>query len=67
MAEPSISHTEKWRYRRVGLADGSKVTVYIPAKPDGAASLLAVEHGKPAGTPGAERWKAFWKAYLSEL
>ena len=65
--EPSISRTEKWRYWRVRLADGSKVTVYISAKPGGEASLLAVETGKLADNAAIGRWKAHWKAYLAVL
>jgi hypothetical protein len=68
--EPSISTTGKRRYWRVPLADGAKVTVFISAKPAGAAgggeaTLLAVETSKLAGRAGIERWKAFWKAYLA--
>ena len=65
--EPSISRTEKWRYWRVRLADGSKVTVYISAKPGGEGSLLAVESGKLADQAAVSRWKAHWKAYLARL
>lgn len=65
--EPSVSRTEKWRYWRVGLADGAKVTVYISAKPRGEAALLAVETGRLAGKAGIGRWKAYWKAYLAEI
>lgn len=66
-AEPTISRTEKWRYWRVPLADGSKVTVYISAKPAGGAALLAVETAKLSSRDDIARWKSFWKAYLSEL
>jgi hypothetical protein len=65
--EPSISRTPKWRYWRVGLADGAKVTVSISAKPGGKAALLAVETDKLAGKADIERWKAYWKAYLAEI
>ena len=66
-AEPGVSRTEKWRYWRVALTDGSKVAVNISAKAKGAACVLAIEHDKLAGKPEAERWKSFWKAYLSAL
>lgn len=69
--EPSVSKTEKWRYWRVALADGSRVTVTISDKPGGSArdggpaSSLAVTSSKlPARADGA-RWKAFWRAYLA--
>ena len=65
--EPSVSRTEKWRYRRVPLADGAKVTVYISAEPGGDASLLAVETGKLADKAAIGRWKADWKAFLAGL
>ena len=50
--EPSTSRTEKWRYWRVTLADGSRVTVYFSAKPDGKGALIAVQHGKLARPAG---------------
>jgi Domain of unknown function (DUF4287) len=62
--EPSTSRTEKRRYWRVGLADGSRVTVYFSAKPDGKGAQVTVQHGKLAGRQEVDRWKAFWKAYL---
>jgi hypothetical protein len=65
--EPSTSRTEKRRYWRVGLADGSKVTVSFSTKPDTAGAQVAVQHGKLAGRPDAERWKSFWRAYLRSL
>ena len=66
-AEPAVSRTEKWRYWRVKLADGSKVTVNISAKAGGASTVLGVGHDKIASKPEAERWKSFWKAYLAAL
>lgn len=71
--EPSVSRTEKWRYWRAALADGSRVTVTIADKPGGAsraggpAAALAVTSGKLPTREAAARWKAFWRAYLAEL
>ncbi len=71
--EPTVSRTEKWRYWRVGLADGSRITVTIADKPGGAAkapgpaSTLAVTSAKLASREEADRWKAFWKAHLAAL
>ena len=62
--EPSTSRTEKRRYWRVGLTDGSRVTVSFSTKPDGAGAQVAVQHGKLAGSSDAERWRSFWRAYL---
>jgi hypothetical protein len=33
----------------------------------GETRVLRVEHGKLAGAPDLERWKAFWRAYLGDL
>lgn len=66
-AEPVVSRTEKWRYWRVQLADGSKVAANISAKAQRASCTLAIEHDKLTGKPEAERWKSFWKAYLAGL
>ncbi len=65
--EPSFSRTDKWRYWRVRLADGSKVAVSISAKPGGEAASVTVESGKLAGRADIGRWKAYWKAYLARL
>ena len=62
--EPSTSRTQKRRYWRITLVDGSRVTVFFSAKPDGKGAQIAVQHGKLAGRPDVDRWKAFWKAYL---
>ena len=66
-AVPVVSGTEKWRYWRVQLADGSKVAANISAKAQRASCTLAIEHDKLAGKPEAEHWKSFWKAYLAGL
>jgi hypothetical protein len=65
--EPRISRTPKWRYWRVELAGGAKVTVSVSAKPGGEAALLAVETDTLTGRPDIERWKAYWKAYLAGI
>ena len=71
--EPGISRTEKWRYWRVALADGTRVTVTISDKPGGAAkaggpaALLAVTSSKLPTRDDSDRWKAFWRRYLAAL
>jgi hypothetical protein len=68
-----VSRTEKWRYWRAALADGTRVTVTISDKPGsaakagGPASTLAVTSSKLASREDAARWKSFWRAYLNEL
>jgi len=63
---PSAKRTEKWRYWRVALADGSKVTIVIADKGAGKA-LLGVNHDKLSNAKAVRRWKAFWKDFLQEL
>ncbi|MFN4024664.1 MAG: hypothetical protein ACK4MQ_07520 [Hyphomonas sp.] len=65
-AAPETSATEKWRYWRCGLADGTKLTVTITGKAPGKAGLT-VTHDKLASAEDKERWRAFWKAELSAL
>jgi hypothetical protein len=43
--EPTVSHTEKWRYWRCGLADGSRVNVNISHKSTDK-TALSVQHEK---------------------
>lgn len=60
---PRQSQTEKWRYWRCDLVDGSKLSVNIQTKPDGHKSMLAINHDKLSRSEDVERWRAFWKAF----
>lgn len=64
--EPTTSSTEKWRYWRAALADGTRVSVNIGDKPGGK-STLAVQHSKLESAEDIERWKPVWKELLSQL
>ena len=62
---PDVSKTDKSRYWRVGLADGSSVTVHLYEKsPD--KSSLAIAHEKLESTDQIEHWRAYWKDFLKE-
>lgn len=63
---PSVSGTKKWRYWRVALADGSKVTIVISAKRAGKA-LLGVNHERLPNVRAVRRWKIFWRGFLEGL
>lgn len=64
--EPSTSSTEKWRYWRIRLADGTRVSVNISNKqPDKA--LVAMEHTKIDTAERADGWRAYWKGLLANL
>lgn len=63
---PDTSETEKWRYWRCGLADGSRVTVHIRQKtPDKAA--LGIQHEKLESPEQVEHWREFWKGQVKVL
>lgn len=63
---PETSETEKWRYWRCGLADGSRVNVNIYQKsPDKAA--LGIQHDKLESEAQVEHWRAFWKERVKFL
>lgn len=63
---PETSSTEKWRYWRCGLADGSRVNVHIHQKsPDKAA--LGIQHDKLESEAQVEHWRAFWKDRVKSL
>ncbi|WP_196258748.1 hypothetical protein [Pelagibacterium limicola] len=66
-AEPaSTSGSQKWRYWRRPLADGSRLNVTIGEKPGGKATI-ALTHEKLAGPDEVEDWRGFWKARLADL
>lgn len=64
--EPRVTSTEKWRYWRAVLADGSAVSVNIGLKGEGKVGL-AVDHGKLADQEAVTAWKAYWKEFLSTV
>lgn len=61
---PEISKTEKWRYWRANLVDGSKVGVTITAKSPTKAIFSVTSH-KLANPKDAEVWRAYWKQFLA--
>lgn len=64
--EPTTSSTEKWRYWRAKLADGTRVAVTVSDKPTGK-STVAVQHAKLETEDLISRWKRVWKDLLSQL
>jgi hypothetical protein len=64
--EPRVSATEKWRYWRTSLADGSKLSINICEQKNGRI-LLGINHVNLADKPTADAWKLYWKELLSTL
>lgn len=60
---PEVNSTQKWRYWRCGLTDGSRVNVNIYQKSEGKASL-GIQHERLESTVQIEHWRAFWKDYI---
>jgi len=60
------SRTDKWRYWRCGLADGSRVSVGIGNRQGGKA-VLGVGHERLDSPQAVEQWRAFWKRELAGL
>ena len=65
-SEPAVSTTEKWRYWRVPMADGTRVSVNITAKA-GEKSTVGVNHTKLDSAEAIEFWRPLWKQLLSQL
>lgn len=63
---PTTSATEKWRYWRVALADGTRVAVNVSAKPGGKATV-GVNHTKLDSAEAIDFWKPIWKQFLAQL
>jgi hypothetical protein len=63
---PQTRETPKWRYWRVGLEDGSRLSIMINQK-NVAKVLLAVHHERLPDAKAVERWKTFWKTLLQEF
>lgn len=64
--EPGTSSSERWRYWRASLKDGSRVAVTISDKPGGKASV-GVGHTKLGSPEEVERWKLLWRELLGGL
>lgn len=63
VGEPRMSETDKWRYWRCDLEDGSKLSVNIQTKPNGIKSSLAINHDKLHSSEDVEHWRAYWKTF----
>lgn len=63
---PSTSTTDKWRYWRTNIDDGSKVNVMFNQKAPGK-EHLSVTHEKLTSTDAVDDWKIFWKVYVKEF
>ncbi len=59
----SVSKTDKWRYWRCGLEDGSTLSVNIQTKANGVKSSLAINHDKLSSADDVEKWRTFWKSF----
>ena len=64
---PASSVTEKWRYWRCALDDGSTVSVNLQTKPSGDRTALAVNHDRLGAADDVETRRAFWKHELAEF
>ena len=65
-AEPSTSQSEKWRYWRVPLADGTRVALNFSDKAGGKASV-GLTHTKLDSAEAIAYWRPFWKDLLGQL
>lgn len=64
---PRTSRTDKWRYWRASLDDGTALSVNIQQKPSGDRSICSVNHDKLPEATDVDRWKTFWKGFLADL
>lgn len=63
---PTVQVSEKFRYWRAKLADGSRVDMNIYRNPRGEVSLN-VSHKKLRSEQDSQRWKAYWKKRVAGL
>jgi hypothetical protein len=60
---PDVTKTEKWRYWRCGLADGSRLSVNISYKADEKISL-SVQHERIESPEQVNHWRDYWNVFL---
>lgn len=63
---PTTAVTERWRYWRVRLADGTRVAATIGDKGSGR-TTIALAHTGLGRADDVERWRAIWKELLAGL
>ncbi len=61
--DATVSQTEKWRYWRCGLADGSRINVNICQK-NADKTTLSIQHEKLESAEQVAHWRAYWKAFI---
>ena len=65
-APAATSSSEKWRYWRVPLADGTRVALNFSDKKNGK-STVGLTHTKLDSAEAIEYWKPVWKDLLAQL
>jgi hypothetical protein len=63
---PEVSSTERWRYWRCGLDDGSRIVVMVSAKSP-LKAVISVQHERLESSVAVEHWRAYWKSLLQEV
>ena len=61
--KPRTSESEKWRYWRCTMENGSIVSINIQTKPSGDKSMLAINLDKLESSAEVEKWRAYWKQF----
>ena len=64
--EASTSSTDRWRYWRVALSDGTRVVVNINDKQADKA-LVGLQHSKLDSAEAVAYWRPIWKDLLAQL
>lgn len=75
LGEGRLTDSQKWRYWRADVEDGSKLSVNVTAKPgragggtdDAPRSTLAIEHKGIESAQARDAWKGAWKAVLTDF
>lgn len=66
---PETSESERWRYWRCCLGDGSRLVVNVSDKPAAAGpkSSISVQHELLDSPEHVEHWRAYWRAFVRDL
>lgn len=64
--DATTSSTDRWRYWRAALCDGTRVVVNISDKPSGKC-LVGLQHSKLDSAGAIESWRPIWKELLATL
>lgn len=65
VGEPRVTKTDNWRYYRIDLSDGTKVTLSVAIITD-TTSALSLTHERIKSVQEMHEWKSYWQSVFNQ-